>query len=259
MRKIQDKASIILFLMIQVSLYTVFLTLDLTNGSIQLSNWIKFCIIIICFCYALLFSRKYILLEKGDVGRSILFLLQTAMLFTLISDLLILILDYYFYGVLTFIVVQLLHGLRLIIVDRGWHKNTAYISAALLRRILLQVAVTCVVCYLLLLQGVIINQLLIVSVLYFIGILSNAISAVHIVVKDPKDKGNLIFAIGIFLFLLCDINVGVFNMSGFITLPQRTYEVMYCISSILMWTFYAPSQVLITLSGHRVSEMNKND
>jgi hypothetical protein len=55
------------------------------------------------------------------------------------------------------------------------------------------------------------------------------------------------------LFLLCDINVGIFNLSGFIALPERIYQMMYSVSSILMWTFYAPSQVLIALSTKNVA------
>jgi hypothetical protein len=59
------------------------------------------------------------------------------------------------------------------------------------------------------------------------------------------------------LFLLCDINVGLFNLSDFIT-PSPAYNIIYSISSILMWTFYAPSQVLIALSVENEKKVQKN-
>jgi len=63
-----------------------------------------------------------------------------------------------------------------------------------------------------------------------------------------KSRDIRLFAWGMVLFLLCDINVGIFNLSGFINVGP-VYEVLYGISSISMWLFYAPSQVLIVLSG----------
>jgi hypothetical protein len=64
----------------------------------------------------------------------------------------------------------------------------------------------------------------------------------------PMDKSDSIFAAGLVLFLLCDINVGLFNLSGFVSVTGRVVEILYSLSSILMWTFYAPSQVLIAIS-----------
>jgi hypothetical protein len=63
------------------------------------------------------------------------------------------------------------------------------------------------------------------------------------------DKRNIrYFTAGMVLFLLCDINVGLFNLSDFLTVTS-TYEIIYELSAVLMWTFYAPSQVLLALSG----------
>jgi len=96
----------LLFVLLQTILYVAFLTLDLAGRNIGLSSKIKFAMIILCFCYAF-FGKK-------NAGRSIIFYLQLALFLTVIADLFILILDYYFYGVLTFILVQQLYGIRLI-------------------------------------------------------------------------------------------------------------------------------------------------
>ncbi len=194
-----------------------------------------------CFCYAL-FS------ESQD--KSISFCLKTALFFTVISDLFILILDYFFYGVLTFIIVQVLYSLRLSIKkyqDKGYKKpEVSFRSFA--AWLVFQLLMTFIICYTLHRFGVELEALLIASVFYFICILTNTIRADLAAATNTKDKNNLLFAAGMTLFLLCDINVGLFNLSGFISLPKEIDTMLYSISSILMWTFYAPAQVLIALS-----------
>ena len=245
-----------LFIMFQTGLYGAFLTLDLTGGSIRLSSYIKFSMIILCFCYVLLQGRSE--------GRSINFFIQAAMLFTIISDLFLLILDQYYYGVLTFIVVQQFYSLRLILLkdrNRGvWDypklripKLTVTILRNYLKRLGLQVALAFMICLLLSYFKIALEALIIATVFYFISILTNVISAIRLAQIYPREKTNILFAIGMLLFLLCDINVGLFNLSGFISLPEGIYSKIYEAASILMWTFYAPSQVLIALSVNRKS------
>ncbi len=233
-----------IFITVQAVLYAGFLALDLTNKGIGTSVTLKYSIILLCFCYALMSASK-----------STFYLMQTALLFTAISDLFILVLDYYFYGVLTFIVVQELYSLRLLILLSGGREldgaiggRGRRITAAFLKRSLLQLLAALAVCLILSLTGVMLEGLLIVSIFYFICILTNVITAFSLVKHRPGTKGNLIYAIGMLLFLLCDINVGLFNLSGFIPMQEEVYAILYSASSILMWTFYAPAQVLIAIS-----------
>jgi hypothetical protein len=232
----------LLFVLVQTLLYGAFLTLDLTGNSINLSNAIKFSVIILCFCYALYYRKS--------ANKSIVFCLRAALFFTVISDLFILILDYNFYGVLTFILVQQLYGMRLIMVQRVAVKEG--VDSLILRtfcvRLIFEVGIAGIVCIILQHLGVVMDRLLIASVFYFICILINVITAVRATFKSSRVKGEIIFALGMFLFLLCDINVGLFNLSGFLPMPESLYKVIYSYSSILMWTFYAPAQVLIALS-----------
>lgn len=242
-----------IFIAIQAVLYVSFLALDLTDKSFGISVTLKYSIILLCFCYALLNARK-----------STFYLLQLALFFTAISDLFILVLDYYFSGVLTFIVAQEFYCLRLVILqNRAMNTETPSAnrgkpSVAFLKRILLQLTVTLAICLLLGLAGIKLEGLLIISSFYFICIIMNVISAFTLVRHQSGKKGNLIYAFGILLFLLCDVNVGLFNLSGFLSISGEVYQILYTASTILMWTFYAPSQVLIAISS-RYEEGGKFD
>lgn len=237
-----------LFVTVQTVLYAGFLALDLTDGSIGLSVSLKYSIILLCFCYALFGAGKSTFYSRQVKRLAVSScLLQAALFFTVISDLFILILDYYIYGVLTFILAQELYCLRLVMLltPVGSRGKT---GVAFLKRILLQLTAALVICLFLALAGVGLDGLLVVSVFYFICICMNVVTAFTLVRREPGAKGNLLYAIGMLLFLLCDINVGLFNLSGFIPMQESIYSVLYSISSILMWTFYAPAQVLIAIS-----------
>jgi hypothetical protein len=238
----------VLFVTLQAVLYAVFLTFDITGSRTVLSSYIKFSIIILCFCYALLLGKS--------TDKSIIFVMRAGLLFTVISDLFLLILDYYIYGVITFIVVQQLYGMRLLLSDIGRQNKTENMAGGrstvffrrLACRILMQAVAAFMVSFILKLLGVTLEGLLVLSIFYFVSIVTNVLTAVIYAIREPYNRSNVIFAAGMVLFLLCDINVGIFNLSGFIVLPEHVYQLMYSVSSILMWTFYAPSQVLIALS-----------
>jgi hypothetical protein len=253
----------------QIVLYITFLALDLAGGSIRFSVGIKYTIIILCFCYALLtggankscfFTHRKL---WSKTQSSLLHLLQAGLFFTLISDLFILVLDFYFYGVCTFILVQQLYSLRLIILQQEQQDDTTVnnrigrklpLFRLFVRRFILQAGIAIVICLLVMMVGVTLDRLLIVSVFYFICILSNTITAICVALLDRRDRSNRLYAVGMMLFLLCDINVGLFNLTGFISMPKDIYNVIYSFSSILMWTFYAPSQVLIAMSSRYINK-----
>ena len=228
--------TIFLFILFQTILYVIFLFLDFTGHNYALSADIKFSVIILCFCYVFFLGR--------NTDRGIILCMKAALFFTLVSDLFILMLDYYIPGVITFIVVQQLYGLRLLLEKHSSGRRLAL-------RFALQLTVAVTVCLLLWLAEVEIDSLLFISVLYFICILTNTINAVRLALHNRGDRSRVLFAVGMVLFLLCDINVGIFNMSGFIALPENLYHRLYSLSSILMWTFYAPAQVILALSANR--------
>lgn len=256
--------TVFLFVFLQTILYITFLSFDITGSRISLSSHIKFSMIILCFCYVLLFSR--------GAFKSILFCMKAGLAFTVISDLFLLLLDnHYNYGVISFIVVQQLYSMRLILTDEyvikgsvrkaelGKGKEIAdgagrFPVRRWTSRILIQAAAAFTVCLLLAAMGVTPEMLLVISVFYFICILTNTVTAIRQAVQNPHIRSSVLFAAGMGSFLMCDINVGLFNLSGFITLPSNIYHLVYAVSSILMWTFYAPSQVLIALSTSKTDQ-----
>lgn len=233
------KSKRMLFIILQIILYAVFLTLDFMGRSIRLSNYIKFCMIIVCFCYVL-FSRKS--MDKG-----ILFCLRAALFFTVISDLFILILDYYIYGVSTFIIVQQLYDIRLLLI-RSKIKDTTKLFFAYLLHLFIKIGVASVICILLFASGVTLDALLIITTFYFVSLLYNVWMSVITARLNPRCHGNILYAVGMILFLLCDINVGLFNLTGYIALSPTVCDIIETVSGMLMWTFYAPSQALIAIS-----------
>lgn len=243
--------TIFLFVILQTILYVIFLSLDLNNTGCIIANNIKYFIIIICFCYVLLLGR--------NADRSIFFCYRAAFLFTVISDLFLLILDIYIYGILTFIVVQQLYSLRLLLVisndknlgnnDYNNKKKSAILKGYFIR-LSVQTAIAFTVCVMMGTMGIDMEILLTVTVFYFVCIVANVITAVKTAINYPDNKSSLLFAVGMVLFLLCDINVGLFNLSDFVVLPENLADFIYSVSRMLMWMFYAPSQVLIALSAN---------
>lgn len=251
--------------MLQAALYASFLTLDLTGGSSTLSSYIKFSMIVLCFCYVLFYCIINFLCDKESsaskpmvrfrrtharTDRSIFCYLVAALFFTLVSDIFLLLTDLYLYGVLTFILVQQLHHVRLILYRGKEEEQTGKrsLTRIYLLRVVIQAVTVAIILFVLVKAGVSLDGLLIASVFYFIGIASNTILAIRTALQNRKDRGMACLAFGMVLFLLCDINVGLFNIAGYISLPESVYELVYTASSLLMWVFYAPSQVLIALS-----------
>lgn len=232
-----------LFIAVQLFLFISFIILDLSGGRAELSNAIKFTIIFMCFCYVLPLQSH---------NRSISYSLKAAMLFTLISDLFILILDYYLYGVFTFIIVQLLYNYRISVHNASGHYSAA--KGVFISRLIIQLLISGCICLLLAFLGVELVPLLIAAAVYFTGLVMNTVRALAATIKERGDISMRLFAAGLLLFLLCDINVGLFNLSSFIKLPQDIYSIIYRISSFLMWFFYAPSQTLIALSTNLTRE-----
>lgn len=235
----------LLFLLLQSLLYGMFLFLDITDTNLILSNRIKFVVIVLCFLYVLFYPRY-----ESVVNNKFLLCLRAALFFTMISDLFLLVLDYYFYGVLTFIIVQQIYGIKL---DLAKNKQTTDglkrgMLQKFLRRFILLILLTIVICLTFKGLNVMIDPLLVITIFYFISIITNVLRAIRAVVKYPKNYSNRLFAIGMVLFLFCDINVGIFNSSGYLSLPEDLSYTLNSVSAVLMWAFYAPSQVLLSLS-----------
>lgn len=198
------------FLGLEAALYAAFMTLDLTGGS---GDLVKYASIAVCLVFSVLFARR---------GGSRL--MAAAMALTLGADTFLLLLnDWYGAGVALFCGVQGLYlirilrrcgrslwGLRLFLVGAAWAGLWAL--------------------------GLL-SPLNLLAAVYFANFLVNACQALSLSMP--------LFAWGLWLFLLCDVCVGVHNQ------PELFPEWLAAFAQVGMWLFYLPGQVLLVLSGRK--------
>jgi hypothetical protein len=95
-----------------------------------------------------------------------------------------------------------------------------------------------VICTIMALTGRSIAVLYTACIVYAVLILSVTVAA--FLYKQPK-AANICSRLGMVLFLCCDINVAIFNTAT----PDTP---LYNTSAPLMWLFYLPAQILLSLS-----------
>ena len=209
------------FPLLECCLYLAFLSLDLFLPG---SGWdipLKYLSILLCFCFVLGTGQ-------GQDG----LLMKTALGFTLLADLFLLVLNrWYLVGVACFCVVQLLYLTRI----AGLQPEKLPLRLAL--RVLLAVAALMIAWGLGALDG-----LTALSLFYFSQLICNALERRSL---GAPFRG---FALGLFLFLGCDLCVGLQNLSAWF--PAAGGPLVE-FARVGMWLFYLPSQVLISLSVKR--------
>jgi len=236
-KSVYKKTVFVIFVLLEIILYAGFLYMDITGkGSFAVSNYLKFTGIILCFLFTVLFPGP-----KED--RTDTSILRAALLFTLISDWFILILDYYVIGIITFCIVQFLYLIRLGI----WRNQMDPAGGAkiILKNFIRNLFFALFIIIILNAVKIRMEWLVLVTCFYFTGILFNVWDSIIIACKS-KVKNRIRYAFGMVLFLLCDINVGLFNLSGF--LASSWFDLIYSFSTVAMWLFYLPAQVIISLS-----------
>lgn len=202
-----------LFLIPESILYAAFLIWDVTIGG-RGSNPIKFAGILLCLVYAL---------YLGHLGGSRL--VSAALALTSLADVFLLLLDAdYALGILLFCAVQGLYFVR-IVRSGGRSLWGLRLGLFLLSLVVLN------------LLGLLI-PLNILALFYFTNFFCNALASL-----GCSGWPRRLFSIGLWLFLCCDLCVGLFQN------PQLVPPAMSPFVSVGMWLFYLPAQVLITLSG----------
>lgn len=183
------------FITMEAAIYIAFLLAD-SGGSYRLGTALKYAGILLCVAYARRGERRVAL----------------ALVLTAAADLFLLVLGKYMeLGVALFIAVQALYA-------RHIGRDT---RATVCLRGLLPLAV-----WALLWRLNLCTPLNLLAGIYFPQLLCNTALAWR------KDR---LFALGLTLFVGCDICVGLWNIAG--------------IAGAGMWAFYLPSQVLIALHG----------
>ncbi len=214
----------ILFIVVGIVLYILFLLEDFGDYDIGDNVWIKYSIIIIASVYTLV-SIAFATNKKEFRDDIILAL---ALLFTLLSDYFLLVQDdNYEIGMITFIVAQLLHALRI-------ERNKIHTIISVIIRVIIPVIGIAV------LAGMGELELIYaLALIYGTQLLMNFVENTALCFISKKNKLKyILLAIGFALFIGCDVCVGLMNIGEYGGV-------------LLMWLFYAPSQIVIALSSNK--------
>ncbi len=91
------------------------------------------------------------------------------------------------------------------------------------------------------------DLLTVLAIFYISFFFANCVCALYEAVRF-REKSGLLFAVGLILFLCCDICVGFNFMKGSFTEGTWIAQAASA-SNFLIWLFYLPGQVLLVLSG----------
>lgn len=218
---------LILFILIHLILYLFIYAFKIITGKTEtIADYI---VVISCF----LFSFVYFIIKRNS--NTLIFV--TAFLFTILADTNLLILDdNYELGILAFIIVQFAY-FWYILKNMYTKDNYSYLIAIRLITIVIGVIASLIV------QT---DKLLVCLVIIYI---SNLV--INLIISIIPRKRNLLFSLGLFLFLLCDICVGCYNIGDIIDISNTS--LFYKIANLpfnIAWLFYHPSQVLLAISNY---------
>lgn len=189
------------FTFLELLIYICFIVLDFNGLN---STAIKYSGVVLCFLFSLYTNKR---------------IQSLALFFTVVADLFLLVLNnYYEIGIISFIFVQIIY-----IYFQG-NINNPYFNRFLIIRCLLFGA-GCLT--LIFMKNF--SFLNVLVMFYFSNLFSNFLQSLT--------GNNVLFSIGLGLFVCCDICVGFYNLN-----------VCTSLTSKLMWIFYLPSQVLIALA-----------
>lgn len=223
MKRLQRKhmlISLLIFIAIFLGLYISFIIFDYSSLYYPNNVNIKYAVVLTSLVFAL-HSSIFIRSKKELLGN---ILLICAMVCTVISDYFLLVTNQkYELGVGIFILAQLYHYLREMYFFE-FNKKEMLISLFIrLGLIAIGLIVLAVTGYF--------DLLYVLVVIYFMMLVMNFLDSVYAYIRY-KNLSYLLLAIGLLLFIGCDINVGLANIG---------YQACYNIC----WLFYAPSQVII--------------
>lgn len=217
---------IIKFIVIaQGILFSIFILMD--NQQILPfipSNILKFFSIILCLAITLLIGGKSLNVKDK-------LLLQFGMMFTVLADLCLLVYNNFLLGLLLFCFVQIIYYIR--------YKGNLELKESILLIIFFLIGFKL---YNIKMKN---DFLMVIGLFYTVLFLSSFIKSIEGYRADLYPAPNkYLITIGMSLFILCDINVGLFYIA-------RDSSLLSIISERLIWIFYLPSQISLALSGYR--------
>ncbi|MCL2397940.1 MAG: lysoplasmalogenase [Defluviitaleaceae bacterium] len=186
-------------------------------------NFAKFFAVVICFMLAVC-NREYALNKRDNM------LLVAGLACTLVADFFLVVLFIYPPGLVFFCTAQILY-----IVRFGGGRNAQKLPLVAVMPLVYFVIFGDILVALALVYA----QLFLISYIWMIRAVRRKIY--------PAPNSWLIFA-GMTLFMLCDINVAVWNLGR---MGVVTHEGVISVANGAIWLFYAPSQVCLALSARK--------
>ena len=223
-------------------LYIFFLYTDFYNVKIFIdSKYIKYLCILLCLLLSEI-STKNVLIDTGTniVNYRDIILLRLAMFITIIADLCLVILNIYILGVALFCLVQITYCVRY---------TTKNLKATLINFLIIFLCIVfSYVIARLFIKGI--NVLLPVSLFYSICLINSVIKAINAWRNNLyPSPSKYMMVLGMILFLLCDTCVALSAITGLFPLTGYFMSNFHQITFYLIWVFYLPSQLLLSLSG----------
>ena len=208
------------------------LWIDILWGGI-LVNAAQYCSVVLAFAFSMLF-----------IGRSPKrFLIQAGLLLTCVADFFLVVSNPIAQSpAMTAFVISQLAYCAFIVVFGGKIFNVVQLSIRAAASVAIEITAAVV------LKDKF-DYLAAVSMFYYVNLIINAVCAFFLFKKLP------LFAIGLFLFILCDTLIGLNVALGTYIFVDES-SVIYAISHSAFnwaWAFYLPSQVCIAVSAAAIS------
>lgn len=211
-----------------VGIYILVLYLDIFTRNLgnKYTLLLKYSIIVLCFLLSLFIGKNYI--TRRDK-----YLVLLARLLTLLADYYLVLLNNFKVGILFFCFVQIVYIIRHTANSKKPYLNIPAILFFHVLSVIFMLNLT--------IAGVD-KSLVNLALIYLALLLSSLFCSVSTLSGNLYKKSeSYLIAVGMFLFFLCDINVGLFNFIG--------NESAKFLTGFLIWFFYSPSQLLLSLSG----------
>lgn len=253
------------FYLLEAVLYAAFLLLDLRGEHVSLSGVLKYTGVLLCLLL--------VTVQRGDRW------IGAGLAFTACADWFLLFTDHFLPGVCLFLCVQFCYSVWL---ERQANGQQAAMRREVLWRIGRRFAGKLFVAAVILLglarAGVAVDGVLAVAAVYFLFLLENTGRAMGMAARagsaarvrsagragsaaeegreaEPGSvarqtgfaAGKMVFAAGMVLFVLCDIQVGVYNMGAYLP-GMGEGTVWHGIASVGMWACYLPAKACIAVS-----------
>ncbi|MBR5968367.1 MAG: hypothetical protein IK001_07210 [Lachnospiraceae bacterium] len=225
----------ILYIIAEAVLYAAFMYIDITGGDSSLSENLKYASILLCALFTLIGAVRM----KGAAA----VLVAAAFVFTAGADYFLLKTSVYLPGVLCFCAVQSLYLAA--VLHAGGN------SESILKHLILGLpaAAAAVIAGIRLRLGA--EELLLIGAagFYAYSFVRNIVLAAML-----WKKGNAVglraglFTAGLIIFLLCDINVLLYNLPGYVAIDSPAIVHLITLAGDFMWMFYLPGQVMLSFS-----------